>query len=93
MCKTIAKHAFFENFVNFLAIPYRTKTLNTDFFVFLALKPRQQISHVLTLNSSKQQRFTTRRRKEILTPSVQAPQHLRETSPRDPNRGFGNFCL
>ena len=78
----------FENFVNFLAVLWRTITFNTDFYVFLALKPRQQVSLVLTLNSTKQQRFTTRRRKEILTPSVQALQHPRETSPQDPKPGF-----
>ena len=52
------------------------------------MKPRQQVSLVLTLNSTEQQRFTTRRRKEILTPSVQAPEHPRETSPQDPKPGF-----
>ena len=48
------------------------------------MKPRQLFSHVFTLNSTERQRFNIRRRNEILTPSVQAQQQSRETSPRDP---------
>ena len=52
------------------------------------MKPRQLFSHVFTLNSTEQQRFNTRRRNKILTPSVQAPQQPRETPSRDPKPGF-----
>ena len=38
------------------------------------MKPRQEFSHVFTLNSTERQRFNTRRRSEILTPSVRARQ-------------------
>ena len=48
------------------------------------MKPRQQFNRGFTLKSTRRQRFTTRRRKEILTPSVQARQQPRKTSPRDP---------
>ena len=48
------------------------------------MKLQQQFSRVFNLNSTKRQSFTTRRRNEILTPSVQAQQQSRETSPRDP---------
>ena len=48
------------------------------------MKLQQQFSRVFNLNSTKRQSFTTRRRNEILTPSVQARQQSRETSPRDP---------
>ena len=48
------------------------------------MKLQQQFSRVFNLNSTKWQSFTTRRRNEILTPSVQARQQSRETSPRDP---------
>ena len=47
------------------------------------MKLQQQFSRVFNLNSTKRQSFTTRRRNEILTPSVQAQQQSRETSPRD----------
>ena len=52
------------------------------------MKPRQEFSHVFTLNSTERQRFNTRRRNEILTPSVQARQQPRETPSRDPKPGF-----
>ena len=44
------------------------------------MKLQQQFSRVFNLNSTKRQSFTTRRRNEILTPSVQARQQSRETS-------------
>ena len=47
------------------------------------MKLQQQFSRVFNLNSTKRQSFTTRRRNEILTPSAQARQQSRETSPRD----------
>ena len=47
------------------------------------MKLQQQFSRVFNLNWTKRQSFTTRRRNEILTPSVQAQQQSRETSPRD----------
>ena len=47
------------------------------------MKLQQQFSRVFNLNSTKRQSFTTRRRYEILTASVQARQQSRETSPRD----------
>ena len=47
------------------------------------MKLQQQFSRVFNLNRTKRQSFTTRRRNEILTPSVQARQQSRETSPRD----------
>ena len=47
------------------------------------MKLQQQFSRVFNLNWTKRQSFTTRRRNEILTPSVQAQQKSRETSPRD----------
>ena len=48
------------------------------------MKLQQQFSRVFNLNSTKRRSFTTRRRNEILTSSVQARQQSRETSPRDP---------
>ena len=52
------------------------------------MKPRQEFSHVFTLNSTERQRFNTRRRNEILTPSVQARQQPRETPSRSSKTGI-----
>ena len=38
------------NFLHFLAVPFRTKTLKYHFYVLLAMKPPQRFSHVFTLN-------------------------------------------
>ena len=48
------------------------------------MKPGQQLNRVFTLKSTKCQRFITRRRSEISTPSVQTRQQPRETSLRNP---------
>ena len=42
------------------------------------MKPRQEFSHVFTLNSTERQRFNTRCCNEFLTPSVQARQQPRK---------------
>ncbi|CAH3160207.1 unnamed protein product, partial [Pocillopora meandrina] len=52
--------------------------------VFQGATRLSQLNRVFTLKSTKCQRFITRRRSEILTPSVQTRQQPRETSLRNP---------